>query len=72
MVHLGNREINASRYRYRDKAVSYWIDQHDLIVKRVNSYKQQEMTVADQQLRRAGGESLMTARGRAFTGRVDD
>ncbi len=45
-VLLGNRAINASRYRYRDQAVSYWIDQHDMIVKRVNSYKQQEMTVA--------------------------
>lgn len=45
-IFLGKRAINASRYRYRDKAVSYWIDVHDLIVKRVNSYKQQEMTVA--------------------------
>lgn len=45
-VFIGKRPIRTSRFRYRDKAVSYWIDQHDLIVKRVNSYKQQEMTVA--------------------------
>ncbi|MCY4062314.1 MAG: hypothetical protein OXG53_08095 [Chloroflexi bacterium] len=45
-VFVGKRAITASRFRYRDKAVSYWIDDHDLIVKRVNSFKQQEMTVA--------------------------
>ncbi len=45
-VRLGNRVIEASRFRYRDKAVSYWIDQHDIIVKRVNSFKQREMSVA--------------------------
>ena len=45
-VRLGNRVIEARRFRYRDKAVSYWIDQHDIIVKRVNSFKQREMSVA--------------------------
>ena len=45
-VRLGNRVIEASRFRYRDKAVSYWIDQHDIVVKRVNSFKQREMSVA--------------------------
>ncbi|MCY3914808.1 MAG: hypothetical protein OXG49_02225 [Chloroflexi bacterium] len=45
-VFIGKRAINVGRFRYRDQAVSYWIDQHDLIVKRVNSFKQQEMTVA--------------------------
>lgn len=45
MVLLGRREIPARRYRYRDKAVSYWIDEHDIIVRRVSSYKQQEMVV---------------------------
>ena len=45
-VFIGKRAIQASRFRYRDQALSYWIDQHDLIVKRVNSFKQQEMTVA--------------------------
>lgn len=45
-VFIGKRAIQASRFRYRDQAVSYWIDDHDLIVKRVNNFKQQEMTVA--------------------------
>ena len=45
-LHLGGRIITASRYRYRDKAMTYWIDKHDLIVKRVNSFKQQEIAVA--------------------------
>ena len=45
-VFIGKRAIQASRFRYRDQAMSYWIDQHDLIIKRVNSFKQQEMTVA--------------------------
>ncbi len=44
-VLLGRRLIPASRYRYRDKAASYWIDQHDLIVKRLNTFKQQEIAV---------------------------
>ena len=44
-VFLGKRAIAASSFRYRDKAVTYWIDQHDLIVKRLNSFKQQEIAV---------------------------
>ncbi len=44
-LRLGKREITACLYRYRDKAASYWIDQHDLIVKRLNSFKQQEIAV---------------------------
>jgi len=44
-VFLGNRAIAASSFRYRDKAVTYWIDQHDLIVKRLNRFKQQEIAV---------------------------
>ncbi|MDE2748747.1 MAG: hypothetical protein OXI34_07280 [Chloroflexota bacterium] len=42
---LGEREIPARRYRYIDKALSYWIDQHGMIIKRVNSFKQQEIVV---------------------------
>ena len=42
---LGAREIPARRYRYVDKALSYWIDQHGMILKRVNSFKQQEIVV---------------------------
>ncbi len=45
-VFLGKRPIKTSRFRYRDKAMSYWIDNHKVIVKRVNSFKQQEMTAA--------------------------
>lgn len=44
-VFLGKRGIAASSFRYRDKAVTYWIDQHDVIVKRLNSFKQQEIAV---------------------------
>lgn len=44
-VLVGKRLIPARRYRYIDKAVSYWIDRHGVIVKRVNSFKQQEMLV---------------------------
>ncbi len=45
VLSLGNRVISASRYRYRDRAMMYWIDQHDLIVKRLNSFKQHEIAV---------------------------
>ena len=44
-VLVGKRPIPARRYRYIDKAVSYWIDRHGMVVKRVNSFKQQEMVV---------------------------
>ena len=44
-VVLGKRAIRASRFRYRDKAMTYWIDQQDLIVKRLSSFKQQEFAV---------------------------
>ena len=44
-VLVGERPIPTRRYRYIDKAASYWIDGHGLIIKRVNSFKQQEMLV---------------------------
>ena len=44
-VFLGKHAIAASCFRYRDKAVTYWIDQHDLIIKRLNSFRQQEIAV---------------------------
>lgn len=44
-VLLGKREIPTRRYRYIDRAASYWIDRHGVIVRRVNSFKQQEMLV---------------------------
>ena len=39
---LGAREISARRYRYRDRAALYWIDEHGVVIKRVNAFKQQE------------------------------
>ncbi|MCY3977662.1 MAG: hypothetical protein OXG23_06150 [Chloroflexi bacterium] len=44
-VLVGKRPIPTRRYRYLDKAASYWIDGQGLIIKRVNSFKQQEMLV---------------------------
>ena len=44
-VLVGRRPTPARRFRYIDKAVSYWIDRHGLIIKRVNSFKRQEMLV---------------------------
>ena len=42
---LGAREISARRYRYRDRAALYWIDDHGVVIKRVNAFKQQEFVV---------------------------
>lgn len=44
-VLVGKRSIPTRRYRYIDKAASYWIDGHGFVIKRVNSFKQQEMLV---------------------------
>lgn len=44
-ISIGGKELSARRYRYRDKAVSYWVDQNNIVVKRVNSYKQEEFVV---------------------------
>lgn len=41
---LGARQISAKRYRYRDRAALYWIDDRGVIIKRVNAFKQQEFT----------------------------
>ena len=43
VVLLGQRQVAARRYRYRDRAALYWIDEHDVVIKRVNAFKQQEM-----------------------------
>lgn len=45
MVVMGKREFSARRYRYRDRAAVYWIDEHGVVVKRVNAFKQQEIVV---------------------------
>lgn len=42
---LGKRQTPARRYRYRDKAVAYWIDRHGVVIKRVNAFKQHEFVV---------------------------
>lgn len=39
---LGARQIAARRYRYRDRAALYWIDERGVIIKRANAFKQQE------------------------------
>jgi len=44
-LYLGDRQIPTRRYRYVNKAATYWVDRHDTIIKRVNSYRQQEFTV---------------------------
>ncbi len=45
VVFLGEREVSTTRYRYRDRAALYWIDEHGVVVKRVNAFKQQEFVV---------------------------
>lgn len=42
---LGARQVPARRYRYRDRAALYWIDEHGVVIKRVNAFKQQEFVV---------------------------
>ena len=42
---LGRRTIAARRYRYRDRAAAYWLDENDVIIRRVNAFKQQEIVV---------------------------
>ena len=41
----GGRAYLASRYRYRDKAASYWVDEYGMIVKRISAFKQREFLV---------------------------
>ena len=40
---LGNRAIQARRFRYIDRAAAYWLDEHDIVIRRVNEYRQQEL-----------------------------
>lgn len=42
---VGKRQIAARRFRYVDKAASYWVDEHGIVIKRVNAYQQHEFTV---------------------------
>ena len=45
LVSIGKRQIETRRYRYVDRAASYWIDRHGTVIKRVNGFKQQEFVV---------------------------
>lgn len=45
IVLLGARQVPAKRYRYRDRAALYWIDDHGVVIKRVNAFRQQEFVV---------------------------
>ncbi|MDE2858997.1 MAG: hypothetical protein OXN94_14225 [Chloroflexota bacterium] len=42
---LGKREIATQRFRYVDKAASYWVDEQGIVIKRINAFKQHEFTV---------------------------
>lgn len=45
MLRLGKRAIATRRFRYVDKAAAYWLDKHDVIIRRVNAFQQQEIVV---------------------------
>ncbi len=42
---LGKREILTQRFRYVDKAASYWVDEQGIVIKRINAFKQHEFSV---------------------------
>lgn len=42
---LGKREILTQRFRYVDKAASYWVDDQGIVIKRINAFKQHEFSV---------------------------
>lgn len=44
-LRLGKRAIATRRFRYHDKAAAYWLDKHDVIIRRVNAFQQQEIVV---------------------------
>ena len=46
LISIGNRQIETRRYRYADRAASYWIDRHGTVIKRVSAFKQQEFVVS--------------------------
>ena len=39
---LGRRQVATRRYTYRNQALAYWIDRNDVVIKRVNAFRQQE------------------------------
>lgn len=44
-ITIGQHVFETKRYRYPDKAISYWVDRNDIVIKRVNSFKQQEFVM---------------------------
>ena len=44
-LHVGGLERLTHRYRYLDKAASYWVDDCGIVVKRVNAYNRDEFVV---------------------------
>ena len=42
---VGKGEIKTQRFRYLDKAASYWVDEHGIVIKRINAFKRQEFDV---------------------------
>lgn len=45
-ISVGRKALKTRRYRYHDKALSYWVDQNNIVAKRVNSYRRDEFVVA--------------------------
>jgi len=45
MIGIGQLKFDTKRYRYTDKALSYWVDEHQVVIKRVNAHNQQEFVV---------------------------
>ncbi len=44
-IAIGKLNFDTKRYRYPDKAMSYWVDDHHVVIKRINAFKQQEFVV---------------------------
>ena len=44
-IGIGQLVFDTKRYRYPDNAISYWIDEHQVVIKRVNAHNQQEFVV---------------------------
>lgn len=43
---IGKREIMTQRYRYVDKALSYWVDEYGIVIKRISAFKRREFSVS--------------------------
>lgn len=41
-IAIGRQTYQTRRYRYPDRALTYWVDDRDIMIKRVSNYKQQE------------------------------